>query len=117
MKKARTKAGADIKRLEADFHRHPYPSDPPMLGEEPPGLFRARKELDVEGERRVVLDLLRDDLAAKLDGHAVRWQRELRASYETWEQKYAVSLKEIRAGRERAAGELDGFLKELGYVG
>ncbi|MDX2526786.1 type I restriction-modification system subunit M [Streptomyces europaeiscabiei] len=117
VKKARTKAGADIKRLEADFHRHPYPSDPPTLGEEPPGLFRARGELDAEGERRVVLDLLRDDLAAKLDGHVVRWQRELAASYETWEQKYAVSLREIRAGREAATEKLDGFLEELGYAG
>lgn len=116
VKKARTKAGADIKRLEADFHRHPYPSDPPTLGEEPPRLFRARAELDAEGERRVVLDLLRDDLAAKLDGHVVRWQRELAASYEMWEQKYAVSLREIRAGREAAAGKLDEFLKELGYA-
>jgi type I restriction enzyme M protein len=114
VKKARTKAGADIKRLEADFHRYPYPSDSPTLGEEPPRLFRAREELDAEGERQVVLDLLRDDLAAKLDGHVVRWQRELAASYETWEQKYAVSLKEIRAGREAAAGKLDGFLEGMG---
>ncbi|MFF7841734.1 N-6 DNA methylase [Streptomyces ossamyceticus] len=117
VKKARAKAGADIKRLEADFHRYPYPSDPPTLGEEPPRLFRARAELDAEGERRVVLDLLRDDLAAKLDGHVVRWQRELAASYETWEQKYAVSLREIRAGREAAAEKLDGYLEELDYVG
>jgi type I restriction enzyme M protein len=64
----------------------------------------------------VVLGLLRDDLAAKLDGHVARWQRELTASYETWEQKYAVSLKEIRAGRERSVNRLDGFLKELGYA-
>ncbi|MFF8020717.1 N-6 DNA methylase [Streptomyces sp. NPDC007896] len=114
VKKARTKAGADIKRLEADFHRHPYPSDPPTLGEESPRLFRAREEMDAEGERRVVLDLLRDDLAAKLDGHVVRWQRELAASYETWEQKYAVSLREIRAGREATARKLDGFLEGMG---
>ena len=99
------------------FKRVPAgPSDPPTLDEEPPRLFQARAELDAEGERRVVLNLLRDDLAAKLDGHVVRWQRELAASYETWERKYAVSLREIRAGRERAAGALDGFLKELGYA-
>ncbi|MGW0872602.1 N-6 DNA methylase [Streptomyces sp. NPDC002740] len=114
VKKARAKAGADIKRLEVDFHRHPYPSDSPTLGEEPPRLFRARGELDAEGERRVVLDLLRDDLAAKLDGHVVRWQRELAASYETWERKYAVSLREIRAGRESAAEKLDRFLEGMG---
>ncbi|MFD9279008.1 N-6 DNA methylase [Streptomyces mirabilis] len=116
MKKARTQAGADIKRLEADFHRYPYPSDPPTLGEEPPRLFRARAELDAEGERRVVLDLLRDDLASKLNSHVVWRQRELAASYEMWDQKYAVSLREIRARREAAAGKLDGFLEELRYV-
>jgi type I restriction enzyme M protein len=116
VKKARTKANADIKRLEADFHRYPYPSDPPTLGEEPPRLFRARAALDAEGERRVVLDLLRDDLVAKLDGHVVRWQRELAASYETWVQKYAVSLREIRARRDRSVNRLDDFLKELGYA-
>ncbi|MFH8563897.1 N-6 DNA methylase [Streptomyces sp. NPDC017988] len=117
VKKARTKANATIKRLEGEFWYQPYPSDPPKLGEEPPRLFQARDELGEEGRRRVVLDLLRDDLAAKLEGHVVRWQRELAASYEVWEGKYGVSLREIREGRERAAEELDGFLRELGYAG
>jgi type I restriction enzyme M protein len=71
--------------------------------------------LGAEGERRVVLDLLRDDLAGKLDGHVVRRRRGLAVAYELWESKYAVSLREIRAGREKAAAALDGFLKELGY--
>ncbi|MGA4848971.1 hypothetical protein ACOBQB_22950 [Streptomyces sp. G5(2025)] len=116
VKKDRTKANATIKRLEAEFWYQPYPSDPPKLGEEPPRLFQARDELGEEGRRRVVLDLLRDDLAAKLEGHVVRWQRELVASYEVWERKYGVSLREIREGRERAAGDLDGFLRGLGYA-
>lgn len=116
VKKDRTKAGAVVKRLEADFW-FPYPSDPPTLGEEPPRLFRARAVLGAAEERRVVLALLRDDLASKLNGHVVRWQRELATSYETWERKYAVSLAEIREGRERATAKLDEFLKELGYVG
>lgn len=114
VKKDRAKAGAVVKRLETDFW-FPYPSDPPTLGEEPPRLFRARAALDPAAERRVVLALLRDDLASKLNGHVVRWQRELATSYETWEHKYAVSLAEIRADRERATAKLDGFLKELGY--
>ncbi|MEU9745162.1 type I restriction-modification system subunit M [Streptomyces niveus] len=116
VKKDRAKAGAVVKRLEADFW-FPYPSDPPTLGEEPPRLFRARAALDAAEERRVVLALLRDDLASKLNGHVVRWQRELATSYETWERKYAVSLAKIREGRERATAKLDGFLEELGYVG
>ncbi|WP_330447390.1 class I SAM-dependent DNA methyltransferase [Streptomyces anulatus] len=116
VKKDRTKAGAVVKRLETDFW-FPYPSDPPTLGEEPPRLVRARAALDPAAERRVVLALLRDDLASKLNGHVVCGQRELATSYETWERKYAVSLAEIREGRERATAKLDGFLEELGYVG
>lgn len=114
VKKERTKVGALIKGLETDFW-FPWPSDPPKLHEEPPRLFRARRALDSKGERRVVLDLLRDDLAAKLNGHVLRRRRELVDTYEVWESKYAVSLREIRTQREQSAAKLDGFLKELGY--
>ncbi|WP_245178645.1 type I restriction-modification system subunit M [Streptomyces montanisoli] len=116
VKKERAKAGALVKRLEADFW-FPWPSDPPQLGEEPPLLHRARAALTPDDERRVVLDLLRADLAAKLGGHVVRRRRELADAYRVWEDKYAVSLHEIRAERERAAATLDGFLEELGYAG
>ncbi|WP_405756178.1 N-6 DNA methylase [Streptomyces sp. NBC_00073] len=117
VRRERTKAAALIKRLEADFW-FPWPSDPPKLGEDPPGLFAARQKLalDPEAERRVVLKLLRDDLAGKLEGHVVRRRRELIGAYQVWSDKYAVSLQEIRSERERAAATLDGFLKELGYA-
>ncbi|MFB7834780.1 N-6 DNA methylase [Streptomyces sp. NPDC056056] len=115
VKKERAKAGALIKRLEAEFW-YLWPSDPPKLGEEQPRLYRARAALDAEGERRVVLELLRDDLAGKLDGHVVRRRRELIDACGVWADKYAVSLREIRAERERAAATLDGFLEELGYA-
>ncbi|MET8142133.1 class I SAM-dependent DNA methyltransferase [Sphaerisporangium sp. NPDC005288] len=115
VKKARTKAAALVKRLETDFW-FPWPSSPPKLDEEPPRLFRARQALSPEDERRVVLDLLRDDLAAKLGGHVVRRRRELVETYGLWENKYAVSLTEIQAEQERSAAALDGFLKELGYA-
>lgn len=116
VKKERAKVGALIKRLETDFW-FPWPSDPPQLGEEPPRLHRARAALSPDDERRLVLDLLRSDLAVKLDGHMVRRRRELAGAYQIWQDKYAVSLREIRAERERAAATLDGFLKELGYAG
>ncbi|MFI2366981.1 N-6 DNA methylase [Streptomyces sp. NPDC018833] len=118
VKKERTKAAARIKKLEAEFW-FPWPSDPPKLDEEPPRLNAARRKLaeDPEGERRVVLELLRDDLAGKLDGHVVRRRRELVDAYGVWADKYAVSLKEIRAERERAAEKLDGFLEEIGHGG
>ncbi|WP_367044376.1 class I SAM-dependent DNA methyltransferase [Streptomyces sp. Je 1-332] len=82
------------------------------------GLTRAREELaEAGGERDVVLGILRDDLSGKLGGHVVRRQRELAEAYRVWEGKYGVSLREIEGRRERAAGALEGFLEELGYVG
>ena len=115
VKKDRKKVAALIKSLEEQFW-FPWPSDPPKLGDEPPRLVRARQLLDSEGERRVVLALLRDDLTAKLDSHIVRRRRELVDAYGVWSDKYAVSLRELRAEREKAAARLGGFLNELGYA-
>ncbi|WP_406355898.1 type I restriction-modification system subunit M [Streptomyces sp. NBC_01635] len=82
------------------------------------GLAKARRELaERSGEQDVVLDILRADLSTKLDGHVVRRRRELAETYRVWEQKYGVSLREIEERREAAAAALEGFLKELGYVG
>ncbi|MGH3117668.1 MAG: type I restriction-modification system subunit M, partial [Gaiellales bacterium] len=116
VKKDRAKVGAEIKRREADFWFEWTPGAQLKLGEEKPRLFRAREALTGEDEQRVVLDLLRADLAGKLDGHVVRRRRELVDAYGLWADKYAVSLKEIQAGREKATATLDGFLEELGYV-
>jgi type I restriction enzyme M protein len=82
-----------------------------------PGLHEARDALDEAGARDVVLGILRDDLALKLEGHVVRRRRELIDIYLGWERKYLVSLREIEERREAAAERLNGFLKELGYVG
>ncbi|MFJ5303780.1 N-6 DNA methylase [Streptomyces sp. NPDC088350] len=118
VKRDRAKVGARIKRLEGDFwfERAAASAGQSQLGEEEPRLFRARAALDVQGERRVVLDLLRGDLVGKLDGHVVRRRRELLDAYGAWVGQYAVSLGEIRAERERAVATMDGVLKELGYA-
>ncbi|MFD6996390.1 N-6 DNA methylase [Streptomyces mirabilis] len=92
--------------------------DASAAGVPDPRLTLARKRLvKAAGERDVVLGILRDDLSTKLGGHVVRRQRELAEAYRMWEQKYGVSLREIEGRREAAAGALDGFLRELGYVG
>lgn len=116
LKQDRTKVGALIKRLEADFWFERNPNDQPKLGEEPARLYRARGVLNLEEERRVVLDLLRDDLAGKLDGHVIQWRKKLVEAYGAWAEKYVVSLREIRVGREMAAARLGDLLKEMGYV-
>jgi type I restriction enzyme M protein len=80
------------------------------------GLHQARDALkEACGERGVVLGILRDDLGAKLEGHVVRGRRELVSAYRNWEDKYAVSSRDVEAWRARAAAKLEGFLKELGY--
>ncbi|GHJ31553.1 hypothetical protein TPA0910_59860 [Streptomyces hygroscopicus subsp. sporocinereus] len=153
LKKDRTAAGNEVKRLEAEFwplesakRGRPKAKKKAVAAEEegaaaaavqdtldvladaPPEadadkptersrLKRARKALAEEagGERRVVLDILRDDLAGKLEGHVVRRRRELVEAYRVWEDKYAVSMREIEARRAEAAKRLEGFLEELGY--
>ncbi|ROQ67894.1 type I restriction enzyme M protein [Streptomyces sp. 840.1] len=82
-----------------------------------PGLHEVRDALSEDGAREIVLGILRDDLASKLEGHVVRRRRELVDVYLGWERKYLVSLRDIEVRREAAAKRLDGFLKELGYVG
>jgi type I restriction enzyme M protein len=90
---------------------------PAELDRPTPGLHEARDALDEAGARDIVLGILRDDLASKLEGHVVRRRRELIDTYLGWERKYVVSLREIEARREAAAERLNEFLKELGYVG
>ncbi|MCX4710460.1 type I restriction-modification system subunit M [Streptomyces griseus] len=82
-----------------------------------PRLHKVRDALSEEGAREVVLGILRDDLASKLEGHVVRRRRELIDVYLCWERKYQVSLQDIETRREAASKRLEGFLEELGYVG
>jgi type I restriction enzyme M protein len=102
VKRSRVHVAAVIRRLEREF---------------PVELFTARAELGRRSgaERQVVLDVLRDDLAKKLDAHVARRRRELADTYRRWEDEYAVSLRDIRAERASSARNLEVFLGELGY--
>ncbi|MEU7312855.1 N-6 DNA methylase [Streptomyces sp. NPDC007083] len=81
-----------------------------------PGLTRAREAVRGEGDRDVVLGILRADLAGKLEGHVVRKRRDLAEAYRNWEDKYAVSLRVIETRRAEAAERMEGFMKELDYA-
>ncbi|MEU3143616.1 MULTISPECIES: class I SAM-dependent DNA methyltransferase [unclassified Streptomyces] len=82
-----------------------------------PRLHKARGQLTDDRAREIVLGILRDDLASKLEGHVVRRRRKLIDVYVDWERKYLVSLRDIEKRREAATEKLNGFLRELGYVG
>ncbi|CAL9503052.1 hypothetical protein SUDANB106_03503 [Streptomyces sp. enrichment culture] len=122
LKKERTKANAAVKQLEDDF----WPLDAThksaaaqtsLLGEQLPGITQARRKLAEEegAEEKVVLSILRKDLTAKLEGHAVRRRRELVEAYQLWTDKYATSFREIELRHTEAIGRVGNFLKSLGY--
>ncbi|GAA2633293.1 class I SAM-dependent DNA methyltransferase [Streptomyces axinellae] len=139
LKRDRTKANAEVKRIEDAF----WPLDSTrksvaaaeakaeaaeaagqgslleLVGadeDDRPGLTRARDAVRGDGDREVVLGILRADLAGKLEGHVVRRRRDLVEAYRNWEDKYAVSLRVIEARRAEAAERMEGFLRELGYA-
>nr|WSZ98637.1 N-6 DNA methylase [Streptomyces sp. NBC_00857] len=69
-----------------------------------------------EGAERVVLEVLDGDLTRRLDAAVASGRRELIAAFRRWAEKYEVSLAELEAESDGAAGELTGWLKELGYA-
>ncbi|MFE5662832.1 N-6 DNA methylase [Streptomyces niveus] len=117
-KKSATSAAAAVDEGQQTLlDVEPPPEPAPIEEQAMPGLHRARAALrEAGGEPDVVLGILRADLAAKLEGHVVRGRRELVGAYGTWEDKYAVSLREIEQRRNAAATRVEGFLKELGYA-
>ncbi|MER5552186.1 class I SAM-dependent DNA methyltransferase [Streptomyces sp. NPDC002793] len=68
------------------------------------------------GPERVVLEVLDTDLSGRLDSATAARRRELVAAFRNWAEKYAVSLTDLEAESDGAAGELGSWLKELGYA-
>ncbi|MFD0624808.1 N-6 DNA methylase [Streptomyces sanglieri] len=74
------------------------------------------KDAEEGGPERVVLEVLDGDLSGRLDSAAARRRRELVAAFRNWTEKYAVSLTDLEAESDGAAGELGTWLEELGYA-
>ncbi|MFJ9032517.1 N-6 DNA methylase [Streptomyces sp. NPDC102274] len=70
---------------------------------------------DGEAER-VVLEVLDGDLTRRLGVAVASGRRELVEAFRRWAEKYEVSLAELEGESEVSAGELTGWLKELGYA-
>lgn len=94
VRRERANVAKVTKRLESAFW-FPWPSDPPKMGEESPGLFQARAVLDAEGERRAVREALRKGLEDRLDALVRDRRQEFLRSYENWWDKYGLSFREI----------------------
>lgn len=74
------------------------------------------KNAEKGGPERVVLEVLDADLSGRLESAASGRRRELVAAFRRWAEKYAVSLADLEAESGGAAGELEKWLGELGYV-
>ena len=78
-------------------------------------LVKARKALGSAEVQTLVLGILREDLANQMDRYIAAHRAEVVAAFETWWDKYRVTLGELEASRDAARTKLEGFLVELGY--
>ena len=77
---------------------------------------KAREQISDDDARRLItqrwLATLHDNIAVYLEAHA----RRLQQSVELLHDKYSVTLHDMLEERDEASKELEGYLKELGYI-
>lgn len=77
---------------------------------------KAREQISDDDAHRLItqrwLVTLHDNINVYLEAHARRLQQSVELLYE----KYSVTLKDLIKERDEATKELDGYLKELGYI-
>ncbi|KPQ27642.1 MAG: type I restriction enzyme M protein [Marinobacter excellens HL-55] len=100
-KSKRTKTTKTLKAKQASFEAH---------------LNEAVDDLDEAGAAELMLTILHNDMLGILDAHIQQQRQKVIAAFETWWDKYWVTLADIEAERDSAATELKGYLKGLGYV-
>ena len=75
----------------------------------------ARAKISEEGAKRLILERFQRLLTEQFDGYLRQYQRTFTAAVENLWQKYAVTMKQILADRDREASQLTAYLKELGF--
>ena len=79
-------------------------------------LCLAKEKLSKEEAASLVLQILRNDLDAILSRYIDSHRQLLVGAFETWWDKYRVTLTSIENDRDAAAKQLMGFLARLGYA-
>lgn len=72
--------------------------------------------LSPEQAAELLLTILHDDMRAIVERYIAAQRKAIVAAFESWWDKYRVTLTEIEGKRDTAAQALQGFLKGLGYV-
>jgi type I restriction enzyme M protein len=100
-KKERTTVTKQLKAKQANFEAH---------------LNQAVDALDEPSAADLLLTILHDDMATILARYTRAQRQQVIGAFETWWDKYQVTLADIEAERDVAAQQLREFLGELGYV-
>lgn len=72
--------------------------------------------LTPDEERDLVLRMLDEDLAARLDSRVANARQAMTTKFTTWADKYAVSLDALESARQSSDALLITYLQELGYA-
>jgi type I restriction enzyme M protein len=76
----------------------------------------ARAKITPDGARSQILSRFRTTMFATYRAYLDANRRAVTGSIENLHDKYAVTVLDIEHKRSKAAAELDGYLKALGYV-
>ena len=79
-------------------------------------LDRAVEGLNDKAAAELLLTILRQDMETIITRYVTQRRQAVIAAFETWWDKYRVTLTEIEGERDTATKELKGFLKGLRYV-
>ncbi|RKT46921.1 type I restriction-modification system subunit M [Thiocapsa rosea] len=77
---------------------------------------RAVDGLTAEAAADLLLTILHDDMRAIVERYIAAQRKDIVAAFETWWDKYSVTLTEIEGKRDAAAQALREYLQTLGYV-
>ena len=72
--------------------------------------------LTPEAAANLLLTILHNDMSAIVERYMAAQRKQIVAAFESWWDKYRVTLTEIEGKRDEAAKALQGFLKGLQYV-
>ncbi len=101
-KRERTQVNKQLKAKRASFEAH---------------LNESVDTLDEPAAAELLLTILHDDITAILARYTRAQRQQVIGAFETWWDKYRVTLADIEAERDAAAAQLREFLGGLGYVG
>lgn len=100
-KKERTQVNKQLKEKVANFEHR---------------LNEAVDALDEAGAAELLLTILHNDMATILERYTRFQRQQVVSAFETWWDKYKVTLNDIESDRDVAVRQLEGFLIELGYA-